>query len=75
MNIDIRHLKGAVYVMMALLGAYLLYTASCLIRTSGSTLEPEVQVLTGLGIMVAGCGSLFFGICTYILREEEDVWR
>lgn len=63
-------MKLTVYSTMTLFSIVLLLLA---FRLSHEARMPEA--ITSIVLFAVGCGLLMFGILTYVLREDPDVWR
>ena len=72
---DYKSLKQAVYVMLVLLGFTLIITGVVLFNTTSFATEPISYILPGMILIVVGIGCVFFGIETYFLRDDPDIWQ
>lgn len=63
-------LKAAVYVLLTICGLGLLAGSFILARS-----EDAVNQLTSLVMLISGSGITFFGVLTYMLKDDPDVWR
>lgn len=70
-----RNLKEALYVMHVLLGVSLIIAAVVLFNTTASATEPICYILPGIVLVIVGVGCVFFGVETYLLRDDPDIWR
>jgi len=70
-----RNLKEAVYIMLVLLGVMLIIAAVVLFNTTSFATEPICYILPGTIVMIVGIICVFFGVETYLLRDDPDIWR
>jgi len=70
-----RNLKEALYVMHVLLGVSLIIAAVVLFNTTASATEPICYTLPAIVLVIVGVGCVFFGVETYLLRDDPDIWR
>jgi hypothetical protein len=75
MHFSIHDIKAALYVLQTLIGIFLLGLSICLFQTAGSQLEPISQLVCAVVIFAVGACSTFFGIETFLLRDDPDIWR
>lgn len=76
MNVRYHELKEAVYVGMAVLGAFLLGAAFLAVH-NGPPLEVTSLSTFFSGIILLGAGLIcvFFALVTFIIKDDPDVWR
>jgi uncharacterized membrane-anchored protein YitT (DUF2179 family) len=70
-----RHLKEAVYVMQVLLGVSLITASVFLFNNTSLATEPICYIVPGTILMIVGLSCVFFGVETYLLRDDPDIWR
>ena len=75
MYFDIHDLKFAMYWMLGILGVVLLALAAYQQTLADMASDPLSNNLTVAILVLAGCGLLFFCLETFLLRNEEDIWR
>ncbi len=75
MKISYLELKQAVYVMMSVFGGFLILMAFHSVSASAAAQEPFTEVMTALVLIIAGTLFLFFGLTTYFIKDDPDVWR
>jgi len=72
---DYQNLKQAVYVMLVLLGVTLIIAAVVLLNTTAVATEPICYIVPGVILMGVGIACVFFGVETYFLRDDPDIWQ
>ena len=70
-----RDLKWALYIMQVLLGGSLIIASAVLFNTTALATEPICYIVPGAIMMIVGISCLFFGVETYLLRDDPDIWR
>ncbi len=75
MNISIHELKKALFVLQILIGIFLIGVSIYLFQSADLEAEPISQLLTGIILLVVGICSTFFGVETYLLRDDPEIWR
>lgn len=75
MNIRYRHMKEAVYIMMAAMGFLLLVAGANFMNSAGYSPDPFACYLPAAILIVGGVLSMFFAFVTFLLRDDPDVWR
>jgi hypothetical protein len=75
MMITIHDLKEAMYIVQTVLGFLCLGLALFLLQSGGSLIDSICSIMSGLILMVVGIFAIFFGLETYLLRDDPDIWR
>lgn len=75
MKLSIHDLKEAMYIAQTMFGFMLLAIGVYMLQSSGTATDFATSLITGVILSIVGIGSLFFGLETYILKDEEDIWR
>ncbi|MBX9722984.1 MAG: hypothetical protein K2X81_16395 [Candidatus Obscuribacterales bacterium] len=75
MEFSFLHLKKALYILMGILGAWLLITAYTFFNMSGSEAEPISLIISGIVLTFAGTVCMFFAFETFLIRDDPEVWR
>jgi len=68
-------LKELIYAGQTVLGIILVLVSFYQLYLSASASAPLLNLLTALILAVVGGGCIFFGIETYLLRDDPDIWR
>lgn len=68
-------LKQLLYIGMTLTGIILVGVAAFETRACFSADEGIIHALTALISFLMGSVCVFFGLETYILRDDPDIWR
>ena len=68
-------IKGTLYAVQTLVGLLLLTAALYLFHLMPTSFEPISYAIPGVILLVVGGGCTFFGIETYLLRDDPDIWR
>lgn len=63
-------LKFILYIWMTAFSAVLLVL--CFNLSRSTSLPDTISAVT---LLVTGCILLIFGVLTYVLREDPDIWR
>lgn len=75
MKISMHDLKEAMYIVQTMFGFILLALGIYVLQTSRSSEDFATSLIMGSILAVVGVGTLFFGLETYILKDDEDIWR
>jgi len=75
MNFSLEDLKEALYISETIFGLFLLVLAFFVLKSALASCESLYYLIPALGIFLAGIACLVFGIGTYIVRDDPDVWR
>lgn len=67
--------KEAVYIMMAVAGAFFLVFAIMSIQAGHGGPISSSGFISGLILLLAGVVCELFALVTYIIRDDPDVWR
>lgn len=65
-------LKRLIFVLETLLGMFLTAIAWWLLSPPGT---PIVSAVVGIIIGITGLAGVLFGVTTFIIRNDPDVWR
>ena len=67
------NLKRIIYILQTAIGIYFMFMA----YTIGAGFHPHdvTDVVVGVTLAFIGLGLTVFGILTYLLRADEDIWR
>ena len=75
MNFRYQDLKVAIYILQTLLGFVLLSASVTLFSTTAAAVDPLCYIIPAIVLTVVGVGCVFFGVETYLLRDDPDIWR
>jgi predicted phage tail protein len=75
MNFSYHEMKEALYILQSVLGVLLIIISITLFNTGGGVLHPICNVVPAVVLMVIGSSCVFFGVETYLLRDDPDIWR
>lgn len=75
MNVSLHDIKKAVYLGMTALGAFLLIAAFHMMRSSNTVAEPVGIIISAAILIFAALICIFFGMVTFIIQDDPDVWR
>lgn len=75
MFLSYHELKELIYIGETALGAVFIAASMYQLHISAAAMNPISHVLTALILLVVGVGCVFFGVETYLLREDPDIWR
>jgi hypothetical protein len=75
MRISMHDLKEAMYIVQTMFGFILLALGIHTLQMGKSSGDFATALITGVVLAIVGVGCLFFGLETYILKDEEDIWR
>jgi len=74
MNFSNRDLLTALYCFIAILGLILIGFAWYVWAQSEAAQEPFSYWVTAIVLLIVGIVLVMFGIETYIVRDDPDVW-
>ncbi len=75
MRLSYHDLKVALYCSMTVLGAVLMAFAAYMFRRGQSDLDPFTYTLPAIILAMVGFFCLVFGIETYLLRDDPEIWQ
>jgi uncharacterized membrane protein len=75
MHISYHDIKKALYLIMTMVGLFFIGLSVYLFNTCGAEMEPASYILTAMVTFVVGIICVLFGVDTYLLRDEPDIWR
>ena len=75
MYLSYTDLKKILYVMGAVCGLVMIVFSVYLLGIARAAADPLGYYIPALILFVVGIGCVFFGVETYILRNEPDIWR
>lgn len=75
MFLSYHELKKLIYVGETALGVVFIVASIYQLQISAVAMNPISHVATALILLVVGIGCVFFGVETYLLREDPDIWR
>lgn len=75
MFVSYHELKEMLYKGQTILAAFFILVAFYQFYLATSTLNPISHILTALILTFVGGICLFFGIETYNLRDDPEIWR
>ena len=67
-------LKKVLYILQTILGIAMVILSNRLWIAATTNGDP-VNEIAALGLFVAGLMCTVFGIMTYLLRQDPDIWR
>ncbi len=74
MKVSYFELKEAVYVMIPALGAILLFISFFSLNFASNTVAPVSDLVSGIVLAIAGIACMLFGLTTWIIRDDPQVW-
>lgn len=74
-NFSYHELKKVLYLVQSLVGIVLIVYSAILFSTSAEHVEPICYLIPAGVLAVVGVFCLFFGVETYLLRDDPDIWR
>lgn len=75
MFLSYHELKELIYIGEAALGVVFIGASMYQLHISAAAMNPISHIATALILLVVGVGCVFFGVETYLLREDPDIWR
>lgn len=75
MRFSYHDLKMALYCSMTVLGAVLIAFAAYIFRRGQADLDPFAYTLPAIILAIVGFFCLLFGVETFILRDDSDIWQ
>ena len=75
MNLSLHDLKEAVYIFETGFGVLLLVAAVLLLRVVANSPDALFNLLIGGVLLLVACVCILFGLSTYFLRDEQDIWQ
>jgi hypothetical protein len=73
-NFSYHDYKEALYVLQTLFGFLFVFMAFLLNTTAPAGLE-VFHIVPAIILVIVGIGCIFFGVETYLLRDDPDIWR
>jgi uncharacterized membrane protein len=68
-------IKKVLYIFQSLLGVILFIIGLYSFQQTTISDNPISHVVTGIVLLVVGFILVFFGVETYLIRDDQDVWR
>jgi len=75
MRYSYESIKQTFYLFFALFGLLVILTGCWMLYMTGVSADPAAYFIPGTILLFVGSGCVFFSIETYMLREEQDIWR
>ncbi|CAN5568581.1 hypothetical protein BH10CYA1_BH10CYA1_60500 [soil metagenome] len=75
MIITTHDLKEGLYIAQTFFGFLLVGLAIYLLQSSCGDLEQITSSIAGVILLCVGIFMIFFGLETYILKDDADIWR
>jgi hypothetical protein len=75
MNFSLEELKEALYISETLFGIFLLVPAYLVLKMAVTGSDSLYNLIPGIGLLFAAITCIIFGIGTYLVRDDPDVWR
>lgn len=75
MNFSYHDFKEALYVLQTVLGLFFVCIGVLLLNTTATASHEIFHVVPALILVIVGTVCVFFGVETYLLRDDPDVWR
>lgn len=75
MYLSYQDIKGTLYVVLTAVGVLFLLAAFYFFQLMPASVDPLTYGIPGVILLVVGGASTFFGIETYLLRDDPDIWR
>lgn len=75
MIITTHDLKEALYIAQTILGFLCVGLALFVLQSSAGQIDSICSIISGLILLVVGIFAIFFGLETYLLRDDADIWR
>lgn len=74
MKLSYHDIKEAVYIWMTLLGAFFVILACIIFQSAHGLAAPVGFLLTAAVLFLAGLLCIFFGLVTFLIRDDPEVW-
>ena len=74
MNMSTKDLKEALYVGETLFGIFLLALAVFAVRSALEGNDALYNLIPALALVLAGLICIIFGIATFCLRNDPEIW-
>lgn len=75
MDINYHTLKSAIYVSLSLFGTSLLFIAWYLKKLAPYSSDPAFDTVPAIILTLVGMTCIFFGVQTFFLRDDPDIWE
>ena len=75
MYFDMHDVKFAMYWMLGIMGVIMLCLALYEQNAAEVSADPVSYTISIAVLGLVGCGMLFFCLETFLLRNEDDIWR
>jgi hypothetical protein len=75
MYLSYQDIKGTLYVVLTLVGLGFLPSAFYCFSLMSASVDPVTYLIPGVILLFVGSVSTFFGLETYLLRDDPDIWR
>lgn len=75
MNFSLKDLKEAVYVFETIFGLLLLIPAFLVLKAAKTDGDALFDLIPGIALVIAAITCIGFGVGTYLVRDDPDVWR
>ncbi|MBY0548937.1 MAG: hypothetical protein K2W95_16820 [Candidatus Obscuribacterales bacterium] len=72
---SIFELKKLIYIIETALGVIAAAVAVNLFCSAHSSPAPALLIVPAGVLFVVSIGTILFGLVTYLIRDDEDVWR
>lgn len=75
MIITTHDLKEALYIVQTILGFLAIGLSLIVLQSCGNQTEPICSIISGVILFAVGVFAIFFGLETYLLKDDADIWR
>lgn len=72
---SIFELKKLIYIIETALGVIAAAVAVNMFSNAHSSPAPALLIVPAGVLFVVSIGTILFGLVTYLIRDDEDVWR
>lgn len=74
MQLRYYELKEIIYIAETLLGVLLLLTSAWQYKLAAAVVQPASHVISAIILFVVGVICIFFGVETFLLRDDPEIW-
>lgn len=74
MNFSLHDLKESLYIVETLFGVFLLVLAYFALERAFASPDIVFYLIPGLALAIVGGACVLFGVETFFLRDDPDIW-
>ncbi len=75
MHFGFQHLKKIIILFLPLFGLFVIVISTMWMNRVDTAVEPLTYLVPAVILFIVGLGCVFFGLETYLLRDDPDIWR